>query len=297
MEALVSPKKTISYTQFSTYLRCPHKWRLDYLEGRRVYEDSIQTLFGTSFHNTLQHYLSVMYRDGVSAADQIDLAAYLQHQMVENYKISMQKTSQHFATSEQLQEYLLDGIAILRYIQSHRRVFFSYKQHKLLGIELPLEVSINSNVWFNGFIDLVILDERTGRVKIWDIKTSTRGWNKRQKKDLTKTAQLILYKQFYAKQFGIDPNKIDVEYFIVRRKIAEQATFPLKRVQTFVPSHGKVTCNKVYNLLDDFVDTAFTSTGEYNTQATYPAIQNSLCMYCQHNNTDLCKKSQRKLKS
>lgn len=296
MDTPTVPKKSISYSQFSTYLKCPHKWKLDYIEGRRVYEDSIQTLFGTSFHNTLQNYLKVMYEVGVTAADQIDLTDYLQQQMIENYQASIQKMGQHFSTAEQLQEFLQDGVAILKYIRSHRRVFFSHKQHKLLGIELPLKVNINQNIGFNGFIDLVILDERIDKIKIWDIKTSTRGWNKRQKKDLTKTAQLVLYKDFYAKQFGVDPDKIDVEYFIVRRKINHDAEFVPKRVQTFAPPHGKVTRNKVSKLLHQFIDTAFTLDGEYNTSVNYPAIQNSLCAYCPYNTSELCDRRNRKLK-
>ena len=33
------------------------------------------------------------------------------------------------------------------------------------------------------------------------------------------TAQVILYREFFAKQFGIEPDKIDVEYFIVKRRV------------------------------------------------------------------------------
>ena len=285
--------RTVSYSQFSIYAKCPKKWKLDYVEGQRVYEDSINTIFGTSFHSTLQHYLKVMYEDSVKAADAIDLVAHLQAEMVATYKASIEKTGQHFTTPEVLQEFLEDGIAILKYVQRHRGVFFPSKQHELLGIEIPLKVELTKHISFNGFIDLVILDQRTNRIKIWDIKTSTSGWNKHQKKDQTKTAQLILYKEYYAKQFTVDPESIDVEYFIVRRKINENAEFVPKRVQTFSPASGKVTRKRVIKQLSDFLEHGFTEDGEYNREGSFPAIQSSLCVYCAYNKPGVCDKKER----
>jgi len=288
-------ERTVSYSQFSIYLKCPSKWKRDYVDGLRQYESTIHTLFGTCLHTTLQHYLRVMYEDSVKAADAIDLVAHLQAEMVATYKASVDKTGQHFSTPQELQEFLEDGIAILNYIKRHRGVFFAHKQHKLIGIEIPLKVVINQNIGFNGYIDLVILDERTGRIKIWDIKTSTAGWNKYQKKDPAKTAQLVLYKHFYAEQFGVDPEMIDVEYFIVRRRINHDAEFVPKRVQTFAPASGKVTRGKITKLLNEFIESAFTADGEYNTNINYPAIQSSLCGYCPYNKPEICPKRERLL--
>ena len=68
-----------------------------------------------------------------------------------------------------------------------------------------------------GYLDIVILDEFTNTLKIYDIKTSTMGWNKWMKKDENKTQQLLLYKQFYSKQYNHPVENIEVEYFIVKR--------------------------------------------------------------------------------
>ena len=285
--------RTVSYSQFSIYAKCPKKWRLDYIDGQRVYEDSINTIFGTAFHSTLQNYLKVMYEDSVKAADAIDLVLYLQNEMVSTYKASVERGGQHFTTPEALQEFLEDGIAILKYVQRHRGVFFPSKQHKLMGIEIPLKVELTKHISFNGFIDLVILDQRTNRIKIWDIKTSTSGWNKHQKKDTTKTAQLILYKEYYAQQLGVDPETIDVEYFIVRRKINEGAEFVPRRVQTFSPASGRITRKKVVKQLHEFLEHGFTADGEYNKEGDFPAIQTSLCTYCAYNMPGVCNKKDR----
>jgi len=297
-ETTTVKKKTVSYSQFSIYTKCPRKWKLDYIDKLRTYEDNINTLFGTSFHNTLQNYLKVMYEDSVKAANGIDLAEYLKNELHQTYKQSLAKNGGvHFTTPQQMAEFFSDGVAILHYIQKHRSAFFSSKQHSLVGIEVPLSVDLLYNIEFNGFIDLIIKDERDGKIKIWDIKTSTSGWNKHQKKDISKTAQLILYKEFYAKQFGIDPEMIDVEYFIVRRKINEDADFVPKRVQVFSPASGKPTRNKVGKMLLEFIQNCFTEDGQYNVNGQYPAVQTSQCVYCPYNKPGVCDKKDRLKKS
>ena len=148
-----------------------------------------------------------------------------------------------------------------------------------------------------GFIDIVMYDERTDRYKIYDIKTSTRGWNKWQKADKNKTSQMVLYKTYFAKQYNIDVEKIDIEYFIVRRKIMHDTEWPMKRIQTFIPASGKPTRNKLDRSLEAFIKNSFNEDGSRNENGTYPAVagkNNKHCKFCDFRTDDnLCKKVER----
>lgn len=287
--------KTVSYSQFSLYLQCPKRWKLDYLDNLRTYDQNINTTFGSAFHATIQNYLKVMYEESVKKADEINLGQYLQESMMTEYKNALLKNNNtHFTTAEQLSEYCQDGILILDYFKRHRTAYFSSKQHTLLGIETPLNLPLRDGIRFTGFIDIVIRDERDGRIKIYDFKTSTAGWNKYQKADKSKTSQMILYKTFYAKQFNVDEEMIDVEYIIVRRKINEELEFVPKRIQTFVPASGKVTRNKIYKMFNEFLDNCFDQAGNYKTDSSYPAYNTSACKYCPYASEDnLCPKKER----
>ena len=139
-----------------------------------------------------------------------------------------------------------------------------------------------------GYLDLVILDEITNTLKIYDIKTSTQGWNKWMKKDENKTQQLLLYKQFYAKQYNHPIDKIEVEYFIVKRKLWENAMFPQKRVQKFSPASGTVSMNKVANRLDNFLDIAFNDKGEKTSKDIVATPSKKSCRWCEFKNTEYC---------
>ena len=108
------------------------------------------------------------------------------------------------------------------------------------------------------------------------------------KKDENKTQQLLLYKQFYSKQYNHPIDKIEVEYFIVKRKLWENAMFPQKRVQKFSPASGTVSMNKVAKRLDVFLNNAFTEDGEHSTDLIYANPSKKSCRFCEFKNTEYC---------
>ena len=98
-----------------------------------------------------------------------------------------------------------------------------------------------------------------------DIKTSTSGWRDAQKKNPNLTAQVILYKEFFAKQFGIDKDKIEVEFFIVKRRVPAEAEFASmqKRVQEFRPNAGPRKTKQIITSMNKFIDEVIDENGEY----------------------------------
>ena len=200
-----------------------------------------------------------------------------------------QNGGEMFCTEKEMVEFYVHGTEILNFLKKKRGQYFSKKGYELLGIEVKLDYDLPNNIKFIGYLDVVIKDTVRNVIKIYDIKTSTMGWNKWQKADKNKTDQLLLYKQFYAKQYGHPIDKIEVEYFIVKRKLYENLDFPQKRVQKFVPANGKPSINKVVARLDNFLKECFTAEGEYNVEHTYSKeASKKNCRFCDFNQTELC---------
>ena len=281
--------KRISYSQYNQWITCPHKWKLNYIDDLGEYTDSIHTLFGTSMHEVLQTYLTVMYNDTIKMADALFLDEMLLHRMKENYVNIMKRNGgEVFCEQHDMEEFYRHGLTILEWFKKKRGMYFSKKGYELIGIEVPIEYKLPNNITFIGYMDVVLHDIKRDRYKIIDIKTSTMGWNKYQKADKNKTDQLLLYKQFYSAQNDIPIDKVDIEYFIVKRKLYEKVDFPQRRVQTFTPANGKPSINKVLNNLNQFIEESFID-GEYNTQHTYmkqPSKKN--CRFCVFNQTEHC---------
>ena len=278
----------ISYSQLSMFSECPQRWKLNYVDDLRISESNIYLIFGTAMHEVLQTYLEIMYHDSAKNADLLDLNEMLRDRLVENFKIAKEHDDKACCTKEDLQEFFEDGVAIIDFVKKRRNDYFGKRGFKLIGCEVPIDVKLKKNIKMVGYLDVVILDEIHNTIKIIDIKTSTRGWNKWQKKDENKTQQLLLYKQFYAEQYNHPIDKIDIEYFIVKRKLWEEALFPQKRVQKFVPASGKPSMNKVAKRLDLFLETAFTDEGKHKTDKIFALPSKKACRFCEFNQTEYC---------
>ena len=278
----------ISYSQLSMFSECPLRWKLNYIDDLSVSEPSIHLLFGTAMHEVIQTWLEVMYYDSVKNANKLNLEQRLHDKMMEQFKKDKEAYGEDPCTLEQLREFFQDGVDILDFVKKRRGDYFNKRGYKLIGCEVPIEVGLKKNIKMVGYLDIVILDEFTNTLKIYDIKTSTMGWNKWMKKDENKTQQLLLYKQFYSKQYNHPIDKIEVEYFIVKRKLWEEAMFPQKRVQKFSPASGTVSMNKVAKRLDLFLDLAFDNEGKRISDNIVPTPSKKACRFCEFNQTEHC---------
>ena len=278
----------ISYSQISMYNDCPLRWKLNYVDKVSMFEHNIHLIFGTAMHEVLQKYLEIMYYDSAKNADLLDLDEMLRDKLIEQFKIAEEQDGKPPCTKEELMEFFDDGILIIDFFKKRRNQYFSKRDYELIGCEVPIEVDLKNNIKIVGYLDVVMRHIPTDSIKIIDIKTSTMGWNKWMKKDENKTQQLLLYKQFYSKQYDHPIERIDVEYFIVKRKLYENLDFPQKRIQKFVPASGKPSMNKVNTRLLKFVNEAFTEDGEKKDDMIATPNKKA-CKWCEFKNTDYCK--------
>ena len=283
-------QKSISYSQTLAYNTCPHQWALKYVKGLQEYRPSIHTVFGTALHEVVQEWLTELYEGTVKNSTEMDLGALLHEKLFKIYAQEKEKYGKHFSTSEQLSEFHNDGVEILKYVRRKRSTYFGTRYYKLVGVEIPLIHKIAENVFFKGYIDIVLYDEQDDKYLILDIKTSTSGWNDYAKKDDKKLAQLLLYKEFLARQFNIDVDKVEVKYFIVKRKVPADPEYPAmgRRVQEFVPPSGKIKRGQATTALTKFIADAFDVHGKYIDKEYDKKPSKSNCMFCDFKGTEHC---------
>lgn len=283
-------KAVISYSQFSMYNQCPYHWYKKYVEGVKVFDYSIHLLFGTAIHQTLQEYITAIYKKGGKKADEMNLNELLLQRMKSAFITATEEGYTDFTTQEEMSEFYQDGVAILDFIKKKRGTYFGIRGYELVGIEFPLFMQLfddNPNVMLLGYIDLIIKDTVLGKYKILDIKTSTHGWRKYQKEDENKIAQLKIYKKYFSKQYNIPEENISIEFFIVKRKLYENSSFPQKRVQEFKPNETKKADKKLMEDLKLFVSNAFDKDGNKNTNGVFlKNASEKSCKWCEYNTED-----------
>lgn len=288
-----SPKtnKHISYSQLSSFATCEKQWYLTYVKRLAPYQPSIHAVFGTAMHETIQSWLEVLYHDKVKTANEMDLDALLYENMIKAYKgQKAQNAHEHFTNQEEMNMFFLDGKHILNFLKKKRGGYFSTKGVYLAGIETLLYQELRPGVVFKGLIDLVFYDERVDEWTIMDIKTSTSGWNKFAKNDDKRKSQILLYKEFFSRQFNIPIEKINVEYFIVKRKVPVEAEFASmqKRVQEFRPTDGPRKMKQAVNLMENFVHKAVDMKGNYIDKDYPTSPSRDACRFCAIKEMRLC---------
>jgi putative RecB family exonuclease len=285
--------KIVSYSQFSTWKQCPHKWKLQNVDKLKN-PPSIHLIFGTAIHTALQHYLKVMYDQSGAAADREDIVQLFEDNFREEYKKGYEKNNNtHFSNAEEMGEFFEDGKTILEYFRRKKGGYFSTRKTHLIGIEFPLSYAPHEeypNVKYRGFIDIILYNENTEKLYIYDIKTSTRGWKDKDKKDETKASQVLLYKEYLSKIFDWDVSKIEVEFFIVKRKIWEESEFPIPRIQQFVPPSGTRKRLNATESFRTFIEDCFDNEGKPQVK-TFTKNVSELCAWCQFkDDSSLCNK-------
>jgi hypothetical protein len=274
-------RKTVSYSQLSMYNSCNFKWYLSYVKKLSSYEGNIHVLFGSAMHETLQTYLTTMFSDGISKADSIDLNKLLVQSMISQFEEIQTKSGKAPCNAEDLKEFLDDGIAILEFFKKHRGDYFTNNGCELVGVEIPLKVDMMNNTRWVSFLDIVIRNIVSKKIKIIDLKTSTNGWKDYKKKDDNTNAQLIIYKKFYSELFDIPLEDIDVEFIILKRKLYENVDYPQKRIQVHAPLSGPRTVTKHVEKIYNFVRESFNQDGTYNTDREYSKNPGKPCDWCE----------------
>ena len=132
--------------------------------------------------------------------------------------------------------------------------------------------------------------ESTNEFIIYDLKSSTRGWSAKDKKNEIKAAQILLYKMYFSEQFGVPIDNINVKFFILKRKIWEESEFPQRRIQEFEPANGKIKLKKAKILLTDFIESVFNIDGKYKYTDHKATPSKTVCKYCAFLKTEFCDK-------
>jgi len=298
--------KSVSFSQYSIWLKCPQQWKLSYIDKLTKFDETLNTAFGKAVHTSLQKFLEVLYGQGAIEAEALDSVALFNTEYDKEIAIVREKETKEKTSAREVanfekvkyvetptkfepdgvEEFRIDGKNIMEYFVSHsiRTKHFPSKKFEVIGVELPLNIPIrNGLITYKGFLDIVLREKGTGKIRILDFKTSTFGWNKYQKADRTKIDQLLLYKRFYHQVYKTPMTDIDVEFVVLKRKLYEDVAFPQQRIQRIAPPDGKMSMKQVETSFLEFINECFDAYGEYNKDHTFmknPGKAKKNCKYC-----------------
>lgn len=243
--------KKVSYSSISTFLQCPRKWKLIYIDKLDKKQESADIIYGSVMHQTIQKFLTYYY------ANTLVTLHNNKNELLDEYTTFFMKgldeglNKKLHLPYEVIQQYLGYGIDLLKQFIPKVNKWFPKSGVELEGTELQLNVLYsNWNIKFKGYIDILLHDKKNNRYKIVDLKTSRTSWNDKQKNDEITRLQLLLYKIFLSQEKSIPVQNIDIQ-FLILKKIIYQSKYPVSRIQKYQPPNGKVSLNKALKLFNE----------------------------------------------
>lgn len=194
-----------SYSRLSVFHQCPFKYRLHYLDGNYLFNESIATEFGTLVHAT-EEAIAIAIQVG-QPINYIELknkfiieCKKIAQKYTEDWK-NLDKSNRTYA--EKMYTYLNSAIYRLEQFMLDHPFF------EIIGIEQKFEYDYDGIHSFTGSIDRAFRNKITGEILIQDIKT----WPvPAQNSELKTPAQFTVYAMAAQQLWGVSADKIKCEY-------------------------------------------------------------------------------------
>lgn len=261
---LPNGKPHVSYSEISEWKSCQWKHHLKKIKGLGTNESSIPLEFGTAVHAALESYLRTGELD-VEITEDLLVAAWNRNRDLPTFTL---KT-------------LLESFAAAATILSEVPDFMnrSFPGWEPIAAEEQLYEPIEDEPGhrFKGFIDCIISvpgkKKGTRDFVIIDWKTSNAGWYGEARRDQMKNNQLVLYKHFWCKKYGIPLSSVKCAFIILKK------TGKGPHCDKLVVSVGPKTVDRALPLLGGIIN---------SMKAGRPRKNRESCRWCEFKGTIYC---------
>ncbi len=238
---------TYSHSQLSTYEKCPHQYKLAYIDKIEVETEGIEAFMGSRVHDALEK----IYRDlKVTKLNTLEeLLSFYRQEWEKNWNEMIRIVRKDYSA----EDYRRLGE---KCIADYYKRYFPFDQGKTLGLEeyISFLLQEEKDCWIRGYIDRVALVD-SSVLEIHDYKTSNRLPTQ---EDVNSDRQLAFYQMGVSEKWqGVKEVRLIWHYLTFDTEIRSsrtpdelcqlrQATLELiRRIETdrqFFPKEGPL-CN------------------------------------------------------
>lgn len=255
---LPTGSKHVSYSEIACWNECSFKHKLRYIDKIDLSSPSPYAEFGQAVHVAAEHYLKTRTLDTSIASTRIERAW---------------KENDH----DDLQRWLEQSTSILVELPAFMDREFPHWEFFSSEERLFESIETQQNVSFKGYIDgVVVVPDKKEQPQRWmiDFKTCSWGWPIEKRRDFMISAQLVLYKNFWAKKHSVDPMSVRCAFVLLKRTGRQN-----QRCEKLTVSVGPTTSRRALTVVDNMIESVRRGI----------AIKNrASCARCEYNNTTWC---------
>lgn len=269
-----------SYSQIEVWLNCPHRWKLDYLQGQREVTKAEALDLGTSVHETLEQYFN-----GLKCGKKWELGEA--HDMLEFNMdlndIPFTSEENRIVAEEQhhnMIEGLVNGTSNLASFMKDKEVVACEKEFNLC-IELPFSILFDgikyNRIYIIGSIDFIVKD-KDGGLYVVDFKS---GKTLFKPKKLKENLQLKIYSLVVKQIYGRLP--VSTQYYFTRMDTF-QSVLPLSETHNsrYIEHYKNGKIKAIGSTVDEIYEQLISIFREQYTTGIYKPFPCPLCSWCPH---------------
>ena len=194
-----------SYSRLDTYVQCPFKYMLKYIDGHYATTSSIALEFGTAVHaveeaigNKIKAGEPIPYDALIK--EFADKCVVMEKKYPQNF-VELDKSNRTYP--DKINYYLNEGIYRLEKLMKEN------PELEIVGTEVPFTFRLHGKQLFKGFIDRILRNKATGQYIVQDIKTYNMPL---EHEKLVTPLQFVVYCIGVGEAFGVDPESISCSY-------------------------------------------------------------------------------------
>ena len=239
----------ISFSELSTFTKCPYKHYLLYTKNLRQEKvDSEYTSYGESIHAAAE---DLFKNKDINTAQQI---------FKEKMDFFWNKNPQFNINKETL---LNTGLIILTKLNRSPLL-----AEEFMYSEFKIEYNITEDIMFKGFVDLITYSKKDKCFYISDFKTTKKGWSLNDKADIMKKAQLYLYQINLSTMLNIPIENFKCRFIFFKSNDLE--------VESYILNYDEGDINKTKELFNSVVESLYRQkSGMFKFKNQYS------CLFCE----------------
>jgi len=273
-------KEHVSYSEVRQWRECSWRHKLLYIDKLSTFEESPHLHYGTIIHDACEHFLKTKELKIDETKKKIK-EAWDEHGFDSEDFIQLQSQRAQLQGWKYKHNKLKDWLQWAEASISSMPQFLNetFPDWETVSAEESLYESMeNVNTKFKGYIDCIIKIPYKNSYKYWilDWKTSSgRGWSLDKQRDFNVQAQVILYKNFWAKKNNIDLKNIQCG-FVLLKKVKTVG----KSCQLIKVSSGPKNLEKSAKMVRSMIKTV---------EKGFFLKNRDSCMFCEFKGTKYCK--------
>jgi hypothetical protein len=260
LPVLPTGKPHISFSELSTWLQCPYRHKLLYVDGVGTFDGNEHTFFGTHVHFGCEMFIK-------NREMQLDVVLD---------RINDTWNERSFSDKDR---WISQARGILEDVPPW--MDNAFPGWEPIAAELMLYESLahlnHPDVSWKGLVDAAIR-HKNGRgaeiVRIMDWKTTAWGWHRDKLRDFTTNAQAAAYKIFWSRKFNVAMSDIRTNFVLLKREGR-----PGQRCQLIEVSVGQKTEERVNSSIDKMLRAVKSGHAQKNKLS---------CKFCEFNASQHC---------